>query len=114
MLWFLSISLSLLTNLMQLGGQPQVVEKDGPYQRIALTDSTSLEVYEGSDTIYVIMTVCAPQCSSCARVYNKEWEYLFPLEPPFQSVFPLATFTDKATGRIEWTDNNTWNYQSTL
>lgn len=107
MLWFLSISLSLLTNLMQLGGDPKVVEKDGPYERIALTDSTSLEVYQAPDTIFVVFTACAPQCSSCARIYNKEWQLLQTVEPPFSSLFPLATIEN---GRIVWKDNDTWNY----
>ncbi len=107
MLWFLSISLSLLTNLMQLGGDPKVVEKDGPYERIALTDSTSLEVYQAPDSIFVVFTACAPQCSSCARIYNKEWQLLQTVEPPFSSLFPLATIEN---GRIVWKDNDTWNY----
>lgn len=107
MLWFLSISLSLLTNLMQLGGEPKVVEKDGPYERIALTDSTSLEVYQAPDSIFVVFTACAPQCSSCARIYNKEWQLLQTVEPPFSSLFPLATIEN---GRIVWKDNDTWNY----
>lgn len=107
MLWFLSISLSLLTNLMQLGGDPKVVEKDGPYERIALTDSTSLEVYQAPDSIFVVFTACAPQCSSCARIYNKEWQLLQTVEPPFSSLFPLATIEN---GHIVWKDNDTWNY----
>lgn len=107
MLWFLSISLSLITNLMQLGGEPKVVEKDGPYERIALTDSTSLEVYQAPDSIFVVFTACAPQCSSCARIYNKEWQLLQTVEPPFSSLFPLATIEN---GRIVWKDNDTWNY----
>ena len=108
---FLSISLALLSNLFQLGGHPQVMEQDGPYERIALTDSTSMEVFKGEDTILVVMTACAPQCSSIARVYNKEWKLIEEVRPPFSSIFPLATIRD---GRIIWTDNDTWNYQSTL
>ena len=95
-----------------MGGSPQVVEKSGPYMRVELTDSTTMEIYE-ADNLIVVFTVCAPQCSSCARVYNKEWEPLFSLEPTVQSIFPLATM-DKETGRITWTDNDTWSYQSTL
>ena len=88
------------------------MEQDSVYEKIALTDSTTLEVYQG-DSILVVFTACAPQCSSCARVYNKEWTLLDTLTPPFRSIFPLATI-DKTTGRIIWTDNDTWNYQSTL
>ena len=102
----LSISLSLLANLFQLGGNPHVVYQDGPYEHIELTDSTTLEVYKG-DSILVVMTACAPQCSSCARVYNKEWTLIQTLTPPFSSVFPLATIE---TGRIIWKDNDNWEY----
>ena len=75
-------------------------------ERIALTDSTSLEVYKG-DSILVVFTACAPQCSSCARVYNKEWQLIRTVTPPFRSIFPLATIQD---GKIVWTDNDTWEY----
>lgn len=104
----LSISLSLLADLFQVGGHPQVVEQDGLYEKIALTDSATLEVYKG-DSITVVMTVCAPQCSSCARVYNKEWQLISSPEAPFSSIFPLATM-NKTTGHIEWTDNDSWEY----
>ena len=103
---FLSISLALLANLFQLGGNPHVEYQDGPYERIALTDSTMLEVYKG-DSIHVVMTACAPQCSSCARVYNKEWQLNETLTPPFSSVFPLATIEN---GRVVWKDNDNWEY----
>ena len=107
---FLSISLSLIADLFSIGGTPQVIEQDNVYERIALTDSTTLEVYKG-DSILVVFTACAPQCSSCARIYNKEWQLIATPQPPFRSIFPLATIQD---GRIIWTDNDTWNYQSTL
>jgi hypothetical protein len=107
----LSISLSLLTDLFQLGGTPHVIERAENYERIALTDSSTMEVYKGTDSILVVMTVCAPQCSSCARIYNKEWQLIETFTPPFSSIFPLATIEN---GRIIWTDNDTWNYQSTL
>lgn len=102
----LSITLSLLSDLFQLGGDPKVVVQDGPYEKIALTDSTTLEVYKG-DSILVIFTACAPQCSSCARVYNKEWQLIQTVTPPFSSIFPLATIEN---GRIIWKDNDNWEY----
>ena len=105
---FLAISLSMLANLYPLGGNPQVIEQNGGYEKIAVTDSATLEIYEGSDSIFVVMTVCAPQCSSCARVYNKEWQLLQTLTPPFSSIFPLATIEN---GRIVWKDNDTWEYK---
>ena len=108
---FLSIALTLIANLSSIGGNPQVIYQDGAYERIALTDSTMMEVYEAADSIVVVMTACAPQCSSCARVYNKEWKLIRTLTPPFSSIFPLATIED---GRLIWKNNDTWNYQSTL
>ena len=106
----LLLSLSLIADLIQMGGHPQILEKDSVYEKIALTDSTTLEVYKG-DSILVVFTACAPQCSSCARVYNKEWQLIQTVAPPFSSIFPLATIEN---GRIVWKDNDTWNYQSTL
>ena len=108
MLWLLSIGLTLIADLYPLGGNPQVVEQTEQYERIALTDSTTLEVFK-SDSITVVFTACAPQCSSRARVYNKEWQLIAEPQAPFISIFPLATM-DKETGRIEWTDNDTWEY----
>ena len=109
---FLSIGLTLIADLFPLGGNPHVVEKTDSYEHIALTDSCSMEVYKG-DSIIVVFTACAPQCSSRVRVYNKEWKLISEPTPPFSSIFPLATI-DKQTGWIIWTDNDTWNYQSTL
>ena len=88
-----------------------MVYQDGPYERIALTDSTSMEVYKAQDSILVVFTACSPQCSSCAHIYNNEWQLLQTVTPPFSSIFPLATIEN---GRIIWKDNDTWNYQSTL
>ena len=104
---FLAISLSLLSDLFKLGGTPHITYQDSVYERIALTDSTSLEVYRG-DSILVVFTACAPQCSSCARISNKEWQLLETVTPPFSSIFPLATIEN---GRIVWKDNDSWEYK---
>ena len=104
----LAIAISLIPDLFVLKGHPEVVESVGPYTRVQLTDSTTLEVYE-ADSIRVVLTVCAPQCSSCARVYNKEWQLIATPQSPTPSVFPLAHM-DKKTGQITWTDNDTWEY----
>ena len=109
-LLLLNIALAFLANLFQLKGNPQVEAENGPYTRIALTDSTTMEIYE-SDSILVVFTACAPQCSSCARIYNKEGEILSTPQSPTPSIFPLAHIEN---GQIIWTDNDTWNYQSTL
>ena len=103
----LYISLNLVADLFQLGGTPHVVEHVENYERIVLTDSSSLEVYRGTDSILVVVTVCAPQCSSCARIYNKEWQLIETVTPPFTSIFPLATIEN---GHIVWKDNDNWEY----
>jgi hypothetical protein len=105
--FLLSISLSLLADLFQLGGNPHVIYQDGPYERIALTDSTQLEVYKGTDSILVVLTACAPQCSSCARIYNKEWKLIATPQSPTPSIFPLASIEN---GQIVWKDNDEWEY----
>ena len=105
---FLSISLTFIADLFQLGGTPKVMEQDSVYEKIAVTDSMTVEVYKG-DSILVVFTACAPQCSSCARIYNKEWQLLETVTPPFPSIFPLATI-DKQSGRLVWKDNDTWEY----
>jgi hypothetical protein len=61
----------------------------------------------GSDSIVVIQTVCAPICSSCARVYNKEWQFLGNLTPPIKTAFPEAYIED---GKLLWRDNDTFDY----
>lgn len=103
----LAIGLSILADLFQVGGNPQVVYQDGAYERVALTDSTQLEVYKGADSILVVLTACAPQCSSCARIYNKEWKLITTPQSPTPSIFPLATIEN---GRIVWKDNDNWEY----
>lgn len=59
------------------------------------------------DSIVVIHTVCAPICSSHARVYNKEWQLIGVLEPPFKSAFPEAYIEDD---RVLWRDNDNFDY----
>lgn len=98
----------LLLDISRMGGAPEVLQEEGPYVHIQLADSASLEMYLG-DSIIVVTTICAPQCSSCARVYNKEWQLVQTLTPPTPSIFPLATI-DKQTGCIRWKDNDTWEY----
>ena len=64
-----------------------------------------------SDSIVVIHTVCAPICSSHARVYNKEWQVIGELQAPFTSIFPEAYIED---GQLLWRDNDTLDYTPCL
>lgn len=104
---YLLLFISIVAGLFKLGENPEVIVKDAPYARIALTDSTTLECYEYGDSTLVVLTACAPQCSSCARVYNKEGEVIRTITPPFTSIFPLATIEN---GQLVWKDNDTWEY----
>lgn len=60
-----------------------------------------------NDTIIVIHTMCAPICSSRARVFNKEWQEIGVLRPPFQSIFPEAYIEN---GKLLWRDNDNFDY----
>ena len=98
----------LLLDISRMGGAPEVLQEEKPYVRMQLTDSATIEMYLG-DSIIVVTTICAPQCSSCARVYNKEWQLVQTLTPPTPSIFPLATI-DPKTGKVMWKDNDTLEY----
>ncbi len=97
----------LIADLTRMNGAPHVVEEHDGYVRIQLTDSATLEAQEFDDSVVVLTTVCAPQCSSCARVYNKEWQLLHTIAPDTLSIFPLATFEN---GKLIWRDNDNWEY----
>lgn len=101
--------ISLIAGLFKLGGEPEVVVKELPYAQIALNDSARMDCFEYGDSTLMVMTVCAPQCSSCARVYNKEGELIRTITPPISSIFPLASI-NKETGELIWTDNDNWEY----
>ena len=72
--------ISIVAALFKLGGEPEVVVNEPPYARVVLNDNATLETYEYAqgDTVLVVLTVCAPECSSCARIYNKEGSYHHP------------------------------------
>lgn len=60
-----------------------------------------------NDSIIVIHTVCAPICSSHARIYNKEWQEIGVLKAPFKSIFPEAYIENE---KLLWRDNDTLSY----
>jgi len=105
---YILLFISIIAGLFKLGTEPQIITQEPPYSKAQLTDSATMEIYEyGEDSVLVVLTVCAPQCSSCARVYNKEGEVTRTILPPFSSIFPLATIQD---GQVIWTDNDNWEY----
>ena len=64
-----------------------------------------------NDSIIVVHTICAPICSSHARVYNKEWQEIGVLKAPFKSAFPEAYIEE---GKILWRDNDNFDYTPQL
>lgn len=100
--WWLAVVfvmsiLLLLTGLARANDTTQVV-----YDVISTRDTLIT-----NDSIIVIHTVCAPICSSHARIYNKEWQEIGILRPPFISIFPEAYIED---GKLYWRDNDTFDY----
>lgn len=100
--WWLAVVfvmsiLLLLTGLARANDTTQVV-----YDVISTRDTLIT-----NDSIIVIHTVCAPICSSHARIYNKEWQEVGILRPPFISIFPEAYIED---GKLYWRDNDTFDY----
>lgn len=87
-----------------LHGNPTIVEQTDDHMRVRMADSCYYDLYTPveADTIVLIQTVCAPICSSCVRVYSKEWKALHNLLPTCGGIFPEAKFVD---GHILWTDN---------
>lgn len=76
--------------------------------KLAAEDVTSVrDTLMTNDSIIVIHTVCAPICSSHARVYNKEWQLISVLKPPFKSAFPEAYIEEN---KLLWRDNDNFDY----
>ena len=97
MVLFVSVVASELLNSNAVASEP--LNNDEP--------TSVLDTLIGSDSIVVIHTVCAPICSSCARVYNKEWQFLGNITPPIQTAFPEAYIED---GKLLWRDNDPYDY----
>ena len=96
-----------------LFAQPTDTTEHPATQAMNNTEQRSYELVSRRDTlltndsIIVIHTVCAPMCSSHARVYNKEWQVIGELKAPFRSIFPEAYIEDN---HILWRDNDTLDY----
>ncbi len=100
--WWLAVVfvmsiLLLLTGLARANDTTQVL-----YDVISTRDTLIT-----NDSIIVIHTVCAPICSSHARIYNKEWQEIGVLKAPFKSIFPEAYIENE---KLLWRDNDTLSY----
>lgn len=99
----LDIVATLITAITAMHGSPEVLVEEGNYSRIRMADSCYVEVLNYGDSSLVVETVCAPICSSCARVYNKESELFRTIPSPYPAaVFPMAYIED---GQLRWIDN---------
>jgi hypothetical protein len=102
LLLFIPEIIALLT---AMNAQPTEMVREGNYTRYSLQDSCAVEVleYATGDSVLVVQTVCAPVCSSTARVYNKETYTLLRVIPPtIKGVFPYAWIEN---GQLHWRDN---------
>ena len=68
---------------------------------------SSCDTFKMDDGYVLIYTVCAPICSSCARVYDKEGNYLGNMTVPIKTAFPEAYIEN---GQILWRDNDPYDY----
>jgi hypothetical protein len=94
---FVSVLVSELLNSNAVASELQ-----NDYEVISMRDTLLT-----NDSIIVIHTICAPICSSCARVYNKEWKFLGNMTPPIKTVFPEAYIEE---GKLLWRDNDPNDY----
>ena len=94
---FVSVLVSKLLNSNAVASELQ-----NDYEVISMRDTLLT-----NDSIIVIHTICAPICSSCARVYNKEWKFLGNMTPPIKTVFPEAYIEE---GKLLWRDNDPNDY----
>lgn len=94
----------LIAALNQLGTEVQVIQQ-GPHTIYSISENAIIETYEyDTDSTLVIETVCAPICSSHARVYNKEWLLLHSYDTPADAIFPEAKVD--SLGHLIWQDNS--------
>ena len=94
----------LIVQLSLLHGSPEVLEEQKSYASFRMADGCKVEVWQyAGDSTLVVETVCAPICSSCARIYSKESELMREVPSPLpHAVFPFAHIED---GKLVWEDN---------
>ena len=110
-LFFLPISIfsqesvleRIIADVQALGGSPEVVIEQGAYAKVRLADSCYLETYHYGDSILLVQTVCAPLCSSVARMYDSQWTLLHPVPAPEAYTLPQAFINENGT--IRWQEN---------
>lgn len=92
-----------MEDVRALGDTP-TIEVDTPnYVKIKLADSCYAEVYHYPDSILFVQTVCAPLCSSVARMYDNGWNLLHAVTAPGNYTLPQAFINEQ--GSLTWQEN---------
>ena len=93
----------IIAMLTAMDAPPLRVVDEGNYQRYVTQDSCTIEVLDYGKKALVVQTVCAPICSSTARVYNTKTNKLVQeMKPTVDGVFPYAWIEN---GQLYWRDN---------
>jgi hypothetical protein len=100
----LLISTFVLAEDSAVTHQAQVVEDS---DTLWYEFTSSCDTLKMDDGYVVIYTVCAPICSSCARVFDKEGNYLGNMKSPINTTFPEAYIEND---QILWRDNDPYDY----
>lgn len=99
----LDLIAGLIAAIGAMNGQVDTLTLKDNYAKYQMADSCYVEVLNYKDSCLIVETVCAPVCSSCARVYNKEGEILRTISNPYpHAIFPLAHIEN---GILLWSDN---------
>ena len=98
---FLSYIPPIIMMLTAMDAVPTNEVATDNYQRYLTKDSSIIEVLDYGDSALVVQTVCAPICSSTARVYKNN-DVIRTIKPTVNGVFPYAWIED---GKLYWRDN---------
>lgn len=89
--------------LTAMDAAPVLEVSESNYLRYLTKDSCIIEVVDYGKTALIVETVCAPICSSSARIYNtKSNKLVRTIKPPISGVFPYAWVEN---GELQWRDN---------
>ncbi|MGM9825377.1 MAG: hypothetical protein ACI3Z8_02945 [Paludibacteraceae bacterium] len=98
-----SVLEQIIADVQAVGGTPEVEIEEGAYAKVRLADSCYLETYHYGDSILLVQTVCAPLCSSVARMYDNQWTLLHLVLAPEAYTLPQAIINNNGT--IRWQEN---------
>ena len=98
-----SVLEQIIADVQAVGGSPEVEIEEGAYAKVRLADSCYIETYHYGDSILLVQTVCAPLCSSVARMYDSRWTLLHSVPAPDTYTLPQAFIN--TNGIIRWQEN---------